>query len=298
MSDSEGKIVTMSDFLTQDLIKAKIGEMLKGKAPQFITSVISLVGNDEKLKTVDKVSLLNACLTAASMDLPVNQNLGLAYIIPYKDKAQLQIGYKGFMQLAVRSGQFETISSTPIYEGQLTEENPLTGFKFDFSVARNGEPIGYAAYFKTINGFEKTMYMTVEELKKHGKKYSQTYKKHNSGLWEDNFDAMATKTVLKLLLSKFAPLSIDIQKAAVVDQAVINDWEGNELDYADNKPLDSDEVSKEKQEARIKKFIDSAVTENTLEEPEIVGFMQNLPDDHELKKLYNEKKAELKKKVD
>jgi recombination protein RecT len=134
-------------------------------------------------------------------------------------------------------------------------------------------------------------------LKKHGKKYSQTYKKYNSGLWEDNFDAMATKTVLKMLLSKFAPLSIDIQKATVVDQAVIKDWEGNELEYPDNKPLDADEVSKEKEQVRVLKHIENAKTTEDLEGAELIEYINKQPEESEIRTIYAQKLLDLKKQV-
>jgi recombination protein RecT len=143
------------------------------------------------------------------------------------------MGYRGFIQLAQRSGQFKTISASPIFEGQLIEENPLTGFEFDFKVKRSGSPIGYAAYFELLNGFQKTLYMTTEELNQHGKRFSQTFKK-GSGLWKDDFDSMALKTVLKLLLSKFAPLSVEMQRAVITDQGVINDPDTLDVAYQDN----------------------------------------------------------------
>mgnify|MGYP001577656883 CR=1 FL=1 len=126
------------------------------------------------------------------------------------------MGYKGYIQLAQRSGQFKTLSATPIYEGQIKSSNPLTGYEFDFTKKKSDKIIGYAGYFKLLNGFEKFIYNTCEELKAHGLKYSQSYK-IGKGLWKDDFDAMATKTIIKALLSKYAPLSIEIQKAIIED---------------------------------------------------------------------------------
>ena len=126
--------------------------------------------------------------------------------------------FRSFIQLAQRSGLFKTISASPIYDGQLIENDPLKGFVFDFTKKKSETVIGYAAFFSLLNGFEKTLYMSVEELKKHGLKYSQSYKNDKTraySLWETNFDAMAQKTVLKLLLSKFAPLSVEMQKAVI-----------------------------------------------------------------------------------
>jgi recombination protein RecT len=210
---------------------------------------------------------------AATLDLPVNQNLGFAYFIPFnnrktnKQECQFQIGYKGFIQLAMRSGQFKTISATPIYENQLVSENPLTGFVFDFS-KKGQNVIGYAAYFSLINGFEKTLYMSVEELKKHGVAYSQTFKK-GFGLWNDNFDAMAQKTVIKLLLSKYAPLSIEMQKAHIADQAIIRNADTLEVDYIDNQPETPIMIDEAKEHDRIVDYINTAKTIKELEDVEI-----------------------------
>jgi recombination protein RecT len=202
--------------------------------------------------------------------LPLNNNLGFAYIVPYKAKqkdgsyktvAQFQMGYKGFIQLAQRSGQFETISAAPVYEGQLIGENPLTGFEFDFSKAakKSDTVIGYAAYFKLLNGFNKTLYMSVADLTKHGTRFSQTFKK-GYGLWKDDFEGMCIKTVIKLLLSKFAPLSIDMQRAVITDQSVINDADTNDVDYADNEEpfVDAELVSEKKEQERVTAFIAGA----------------------------------------
>jgi len=170
-------------------------------------------------------------MMAAALDLPINPNLGFAYIIPYGNQAQFQVSYRGLIQLCLRSGQFKTISVTPVYEGQLIENNPLTGYKFDFNVKISDKVIGYCSYFSLINGFEKSLYMTVDEITAHGKKYSKTF---GSGVWKTDYNAMAQKTCLKLLLSKYAPMSIEMQKAIIADQAVIKNVEDMEVEYVDN----------------------------------------------------------------
>lgn len=257
-----GNIETIKSVFENEDVRAKFEEMLGTKASGFIISVINVVSNDSELSKADRNSILFASATAGMLDLPVNPNLGFAYIIPYKGKAQFQMGYKGFIQLAQRSGQFKTISASPVYEGQITSENPLEGYKFDFTKKESDNIIGYAGYFKLLNGFEKTLFMTVDELKRHGKKYSQTYKR-GFGLWEDNFDAMATKTVIKLLLSKFAPLSIEMQKAVLADQGTISDWEGEVIDYPDNEvetimDYDVEELFKENKSLLTEEEIASA----------------------------------------
>ena len=232
-------------FFESPAIKNKFTELMGKRAPQFITSVLQIANSNALLKNADPISIFNAAATAATLDLPLNNNLGFAYIVPYNEKqkdgtyksvAQFQMGYKGFIQLAQRSGQFQTISVAPVYEGQLIEENPLTGFTFDWKAKKSDIVIGYAAYFRLLNGFEKTLYMTVSDLKKHGEKFSQTFKK-GFGLWKDDFDSMAKKTVIKLLLSKFAPLSVEMQRAVITDQAVVKDFETEDVQYIDNEPL-------------------------------------------------------------
>jgi len=228
----------IKSFFDGNGVKQKFQELLGTKAQGFVTSVLQVCFSNDLLKNADPQSVYQAAAIAATLDLPINNNLGFAYIVPYRDRekgqiAQFQMGYKGFIQLAQRSGQFKTISASPIYEGQLVEENPLRGYQFDFSNKSSEKVIGYAAYFSLINGFEKTLYMSVEELNKHGVKYSQTAKK-GFGLWKDDFNSMAQKTVIKLLLSKFAPLSIEMQKATVADQAVIKDAETMDVEYIDN----------------------------------------------------------------
>ena len=257
---------SVKQYLEKDEILNKFKQLLGKKTIPFITSVIQLSSSNELLKRSDPISLINAAITAATLDLPLNQNLGFAYIIPFNSKegtkAQFLIGYKGFIQLALRSGQFKTIAATPIYQGQIVNQNPLTGFEFDFSV-QSDKLIGYAAYFELLNGFSKTFFMTINQLKSHANKYSQTYKK-NFGVWHDDFDAMAQKTVLKILLSKYAPLSVEMQKAVIFDQSIINDPDTLDVDYIDNHVLSIDEVNDEKEKSRLVEFINNAKTAKEL----------------------------------
>ena len=248
----------VKSFFTQDSVKKKFDELLGKRSSSFMTSVLQIVASNNMLQNADPASIFNAACVAATLDLPLNNNLGFAYIVPYGKSAQFQMGYKGFIQLAQRSGQFQTISAAPIYAGQLIEQDPLRGFRFDFSVEKSGDPIGYAAFFRLTNGFEKTFYMTTEELKQHGLKFSQTYKK-GFGLWKDDFEAMAQKTVLKLLLSKFAPLSVEMQTATIVDQSVVKNSDTLDVSYLDNFEIEQDPFRD-----RIEQLIKSAETTGEL----------------------------------
>lgn len=226
----------LKNFFSAPAVKSKFNELLGKNASSFITSVLQIASENKDLANVNPVSIYSAACMAATLNLPINNALGFAYIVPYKGEAQFQLGYKGFIQLAQRSGQFERLVSLPVYERQLIEEDPINGFKFDWKQkpSASEKPIGYYAFFRLINGFTAELYMTAEELEQHGKRYSQSYKK-GYGVWANNFDAMALKTVTKLLLSKQAPLSVDMQKAVLSDQSVIKDIDG-EFSYIDNEP--------------------------------------------------------------
>ena len=233
----------LKDFFQAPAVQAKMRELLDKNAASFATSAMQIANSNPMLLDAEPMSIFNAAVMAATLNLPINNNLGFAYIVPYRNKgkveAQFQLGYKGFIQLAQRSGQFERLVSLPVYEAQLIEEDPINGFKFDWKQkpAENEQPVGYYAYFKLINGFTAELYMTREQVAAHAGRYSQSFKK-GYGVWADNFEAMALKTVTKLLLSKQAPLSIDMQKAVLSDQSVIKDVTGEQFDYIDNQPAD------------------------------------------------------------
>lgn len=250
--------LTTKQFLEQANVKARFEELLGKRAPQFLASVLQVINSNDLLKKASPESVYMAAVTAATLNLPINNNLGFAYIVPFKGQAQFQIGYKGLIQLAQRTGQYKTISVTPVYEGQIVSEDPLNGFEFDWKAKQSDVIIGYAAKIVLINGFEKTLYSPVDSVKAHAKKYSQTYKR-DMGLWKDEFDVMAQKTVLKHLISKYGPLSIELQTAVEADQAVIK--ETGEYIYSDN-VIDIDPVAE-----RERKLLLSA---NSLQDLELI----------------------------
>lgn len=256
------KINTVSSLMGKVDVKRRFEEILGKKAQGFISSVIN-VSKSKSLVDADPNSIMASAVVAATLDLPIDPNLGFSYIVPYNDKksgkiAQFQMGYKGFIQLAQRTGQYKTINAIPVFENEIKHVNRLTG---EIELFDKPEPstkiVGYVAYFSLLNGFEKALYMTREELEKHGKKYSQSYKSSKDwivkqSLWTTDFDSMATKTVLKLLLSKYGPMSIEMQTAIKSDQAsfksdVINGDIDNNIEYPDNpksedgsNPIDAD----------------------------------------------------------
>lgn len=279
---------TIKGLMQNPEVQKRFSEMLGARSNQFITSVLQVANSNKLLQNATPESIYGAALTAASLDLPINQNLGFAYIVPYGKEAQFQIGYKGFIQLAQRSGQFKRIAAAPIHDGQIVSNNPLTGYEFDFSV-QSDKVVGYAAYFELLNGFTSTFYMSVSDIEKHAKKYSQTYKK-GFGNWKDNFDAMAQKTVIKLLLSKYAPLSTEMQKAVEYDQAKVN--ENGDIDYVDNtENVTYEEVSNEKEINRILKHIEQSDTVEKLEQVQQHVFES---ENEQIEIIYNRKLEGLK----
>lgn len=253
-------------YVSDAKIRQKFEEVLGKKTQGFLASVMQ-VANQPQLKNAVPATVINAAMMAATLDLPINNNLGFAYIVPFNTKrkwkdqqtgrwqekkvteAQFQLGYKGFIQLAQRSGQFSRIAATPVYEGQLISANPLLGYEFDWSVPSTGESIGYVAFFKLLNGFTAELYMSTAEILKHAGKYSQSFKyaqakkdkgEWASSVWHDQFESMALKTVTKLLLSKQAPLSIEMQTAQLADQAIVRDVDKQEFDYIDHDEVVAD----------------------------------------------------------
>lgn len=286
--------LTVKNLFGRDEVRQKFQEMLGKKSQGFITSVLQIVSSNANLSKADPHTVYHAAATAATLDLPLNNNLGFAYIVPYKTKqpdgtykdvAQFQMGYKGFIQLSQRSGQFLTMNSTDVRKGEIKKHNRLTD-EIEFAWVEDQAErlklpiIAYVSYFKLLNGFEKLKLMYVDEVKQHGAKYSKTYSQ-KFGLWTTDFDGMAHKTVTKLLLSKFAPLSIEMQKAIIADQAVINDSETEDITYVDN---DSPVINKEQE--RIALMIADCKTVDDLE-----VIFEHVGDDQ--MDLYLNKKLEL-----
>jgi len=243
--------LSIAQYVRQDAVTQRLNELLGKRAPQFVTSLVSAVNANQMLANCKPESVLTAALTAASLDLPINQNLGFAYLIPYKNKGgevcQFQMGYKGFIQLAQRSGYYKTINATDVREGEMTGFDRLSGelsFEWLEGAERNkAKVVGYVAYFQLLNGFEKSLFMTTEELEKHAQKYSKNYAKYKTGLWADNFDSMAKKTVLKLLISKFGPLNTQLEDAIQKDQTADDEYvdSPNKVEVVDAELGDSEE---------------------------------------------------------
>ena len=242
--------VTIQSLVHNEEFVSKAQDILQDGTPQFMASVLTLANSNKLLGECDPIKLYNCCLMAAALKLPFNQNLGQAYIVPFKGEPQLQIGWKGFIQLAQRSGQFKRINCSDVREGEIAKRDRLTGeIEFDWldDAEREKKPvIGYVAYFELLNGYQQTLYMSKDEVEAHAKKYSQTYKQ-GFGVWKDNFDAMARKTLIKRILNQFAPLSVDMAKAMEYDQADAN---GRYPDNADRVEIVDAEIGPSEEERK------------------------------------------------
>ena len=219
--------------------------------PRFIANLSTLYTQSELLKKCDPLSILSAAKLAASLDLSISPNLGYAYIVPYGEKAQLQISARGLIQLAHRTGQYLKITSNVIHEGEIRHVDPITG-EYEIGEKISDNVIGYSAYFELKNGFKAMLYMTKEEIEKHATAYSKAYqydKKSGkkSSPWTTNFDSMAKKTVLKKLLREYGPCSTLMESAISADQAAISPKGNSYIDSPDDDTIQLETIDVEEQ---------------------------------------------------
>ncbi|MDR0474221.1 MAG: recombinase RecT [Treponema sp.] len=261
-------VQSLKDLLNSDYVKNRFMKVMGEKAPSFLASVLNAIQKNPDLAKCENHSLLSAAMVAATLDLPIDSNLGFAAIVPYNTKiktkekkkvnekgvekeievtvekwvtlAQFQIMYKGFIQLGLRSGQYKTINVSPIFEDEFESYDIITGDIIIHPVAggfreqeNTDKIIGYAAFFRLINGFERLEYWPISKILAHGKRYSKSFDRPN-GLWKTNPHAMYAKTVLKSSISKWGILSVTMQNAIVTDQGSLKDWK---------KPIDSENVN-------------------------------------------------------
>ena len=255
LAQAPKKVDVLKSMLNADSVQTQFKNALGKNAGTFVASVIDLYNGDSGLQECEPKQVVMEALKAAVLHLPINKALGYSYIIPFKNNKKqvneagkevwvkvtepvFQMGYRGFIQLAMRTGQYRTINADVVYEGELRTVNKLTG-----EIALDGEKksdkiIGYFCYFELLNGYSKTLYMTVEQVATHAKRYSKGLRKDvtvesllsvanmpmsadsNTVGWMGNFHGMAIKTVIRNLLGKYGYLSIEMQ------QAISNDFEG------------------------------------------------------------------------
>ncbi|HNX81706.1 MAG TPA: recombinase RecT [Candidatus Omnitrophota bacterium] len=212
------KIEQFKAVLNQQTIRAQIKNSLKEHSGAFMSSMIDLYSGESSLQNCDPEKVAMECVKAAALGLPISKSLGFAYVVPFKGNPTFIIGYKGLIQLAQRSGLYRTINADAVYEGELEGVDKMSGEIKLTGERTSSEIVGFFAYFRLMNGFEKVFYMTVEEVTDWAKRYSPGFSKEFS-VWKTEFDKMAKKTVLKRLISVYGPMSIEMQNVMENDEA-------------------------------------------------------------------------------
>lgn len=213
---------TLKGVLNNATMKRNFENILKENAGAFMASIIELYQSDSYLQECDPNKVVLEALKAATLKLPINKALGFAYIVPYKNTPTMQLGYKGIIQLAQRTGKYKFINAGEVYEGEVIDYNRITGMLEISGEATSDKVVGYFAYFQLLNGFEKAVYWSTEKVTAHAKKFSQAYKAgKKDSPWFTNFDAMAIKTVLKSIITRYGPMSVEFANALAQDE---DDW--------------------------------------------------------------------------
>lgn len=236
----------ITTYLSNDAVKNQINSIVGGKnGPRFISSIVSAVNANSQLQQCTNQSILSGALLGESLNLSPSPQLGQYYLVPFNDRekgkvAQFQLGYKGYIQLAIRSGQYKKLNVLAIKEGELIRFDPLNEeievkLIEDEEAREQAETVGYYAMFQYTNGFKKAIYWSKKKMEAHAMKYSMGYRaKKGYTFWEKDFDGMAYKTMLRQLISKWGIMSIDMQTAIDADMAVINaDGTKNYVDNED-----------------------------------------------------------------
>lgn len=262
---------SLTAYLTNDAVKNQINNVIGGKnGSRFVSSIISAVQVNPALQECTNPSILSAALLGESLKLSPSPQLGQYYMVPFNNnkkgykEAQFQLGYKGYIQLAIRSGQYKKLNVLAIKEGELVRFDPLNeeievNLIDDEEAREETETIGYYAMFEYTNGFKKAMYWSKKKMEAHALKYSKGYQaKKGYAFWEKDFDAMAYKTMLRQLISKWGIMSIDMLSAMDADMAVIH--EDGTKDYVD---IDNEETVAADQEIH-----EEEVSEETSQAPE------------------------------
>lgn len=270
-------------------MQKKFHDVLKEKSRGFMTSVLNLVNSDSYLAQSNAMSIVTSAMVAATLDLPVDKNLGYAWIVPFKDRnhgyqqyAQFQLGYKGYIQLALRTGQYKNINATQVYEGEIRNWDRFTE-TYERGERTSDKVIGYLGYFEMINGFNKTVFWTKDQMEDHRVKFNKGKNKSAlTGVWRDNYDAMAIKTVIRSMLSKWGILSIDMQKATLADDTVVSDVddEGNPItDITENVTEKNEDSASDSENEGSKKAEDGSKKETKKANPKAGSDSNKAKDD-------------------
>lgn len=289
----DGKITQyLNNEKMQDYLKSVIGS----NKDKFVTNLVSAVNQNKALQDCSNMSLVSGALVASTLNLSLNSSFGYAYLVPFKNtkaktiEAQFQIGYKGYIQLAMRTGEYQRLNAVPIYKSQFAGWNALTE---DLQVKDvddfgDDEVVGYVAYFRLNNGFEKTMFWSYSKMMTHADKYSQAFKAamydklqkgqipndelwKYSSFWYKDFDSMALKTMLRQILSKYGILSEEMQKAYEFDNSVVENGSPRYVDNEPNEPRSQVQQVAQKQEDLFgeevpKETVKAPITEVSLDD--------------------------------
>jgi len=226
-------VARLKNVLSSPTVQEQFQNAMDKGSDLFVASIIDLYAGDTYLQKCDPNLVVMEALKAATLKIPINKALGYAYIFPYKNKPMFQLGYKGMIQLAMRTGKYKYLNAGTVYDGEYQGENKLTG-EIDISgEKKSDEVIGYFSYLETINGFKKTMFMKHEDMERYAKKYSQSFDRASSP-WKKEFDKMAQKTMLRRLLSTFGLMSIEMSNAIAAEEEIDSEISGStEYDIID-----------------------------------------------------------------
>ena len=263
MSNEVAKQKTgITPYLNSPKVQQYLRDVIGSNKDRFTTNLISVINQNKSLQECTNISLMSGAIVATTLNLSLNSAFGYAYLVPYNNtkqgikEAQFQIGYKGYIQLALRTGEYKRINAVPVYKSQFKKWNALTEeLELNDSFIED-EVVGYVSYFKLNNGFEKTMYWSYDKMLAHADTYSKAFnvdvaeKIKNrqipekdlwkySSYWYKDFDGMALKTMLRQILSKYGIMSEEMQKAYEYDQSVISE---NDKKYVDNDNVIEDET--------------------------------------------------------
>lgn len=255
---------SLASYLTQEAVKNQISNIVGGRSQRFISAIVSAVNTNPQLQECTNQSIVSGALLGESLNLSPSPQLGQYYLVPFNDRnkgkvAQFQLGYKGYIQLAIRSGQYKKLNVLAIKKGELVKFDPLNeeievNLMQNEEERENAETVGYYAMFEYTNGFRKAIYWSKAKMEAHAMRYSMGYRaKKGYTFWEKDFDAMAYKTMLRQLISKWGIMSVDMVNAFENDMAVLND-DGSKF-Y-----IDTDETEEAVEE------IEEPITEDQTEE--------------------------------
>ena len=305
----------ITPYLNSPKVQQYLKDVIGNNKDKFTTNLISVINQNKTLQECTNISLMSGAIVATTLNLSLNSAFGYAYLVPYNNKkqnikeAQFQIGYKGYIQLALRTGEYKRINAVPIYKAQFKKWNALTEELELNDTFIEDEVVGYVSYFKLNNGFEKTMFWGYDKMLSHADTYSQAFNleiakklKNNeipekdlwkySSYWYKDFDGMALKTMLRQILSKYGIMSEEMQKAYEYDQSVINE---NEKKYVDNEDIiEAETIEKPKslndiqnQEVNYPLEVLNKMIKNNVNESKAKEYLETKSDE-EIKQLFND----------